>query len=269
MKLKYEEKEEEINKLKEKNMFLNKKIKSIEIRKTINNSIDKNNKSESISFIGSNQDFLDICQKKSKKISIRNIKRNNNFSHYFNSSINNNIIHKKFIKRNMSLSSMNNNSQIEVSSYINRKSTNENMNSMNKNISFCLNKIDESLNKNAKKSKNTENKNIKYLKIVKKKVPINITNNDYNVQKNNVMINLNSINIEKMKIQKKLAEYRKLIDEKINSLRKTNPRKINVHKDRKSFIKLKKDDSYIKLSENNRKIKRENSYNFERKMRKD
>jgi len=267
MRLKYEEKEEEINKLKEKNMFLNKKIKTIEIRKTINNSIDKNNKSESISFIGGNQDFLDLCKKKSKKISIRNIKRNNNFSHYFNSSINNNLIHKKFIKRNMSLSSMNN-SQIEGSSFINRKSTNENMNSMNKNISFCVNKIEENLNKNAKNSKNNDNKDIKYLKIVKKKVPINITNNNYNVQKNNVMINLDSINTEKMKIQKKLAEYRKLIDEKINSLRKINPRKINAHKDGKSFIKLKRDDSSIKLSDNNRKTKRENSYNFERKMKK-
>ena len=66
----------------------------------------------------------------------------------------------------------------------------------------------------------------------KSNLSYNITNNTFNMNKNNVMINLNTsikgdnLNIEKMRVQQKLAEYRKLIDLKIDSLMKDKKRKI-------------------------------------------
>ena len=66
----------------------------------------------------------------------------------------------------------------------------------------------------------------------KSNVSYNITNNTFNMNKNNVMINLNTsikgnnLNIEKLRVQKKLAEYRKLIDLKIDALMKDKKRKI-------------------------------------------
>ena len=50
----------------------------------------------------------------------------------------------------------------------------------------------------------------------------NITNNTYNMNKNNIMINLGqknaNVSLEKIKVQKKLYEYQKLIDQKLNEL---------------------------------------------------
>ena len=80
--------------MKEKNIFLNKKIKSLEESKNLNitNSID--NKSESFSFINNNQNIFENGKNKKRKIFVKNIKKN----HYINSSVDNNINHKKFIK---------------------------------------------------------------------------------------------------------------------------------------------------------------------------
>jgi hypothetical protein len=71
----------------------------------------------------------------------------------------------------------------------------------------------------------------------KSNLSYNITNNTFNMNKNNVMINLNTsikgdnLNIEKMKVQQRLAEYRKLIDLKIDSLMKDKKRKFfNIRK---------------------------------------
>ena len=50
--------------------------------------------------------------------------------------------------------------------------------------------------------------------------------------------------MEKLKLQKKLAEYRKIIDKKINTLKRGKYLKSsNVSKNKKSSIKMKKSDS--------------------------
>lgn len=278
-KLQVDQKDDEINKLKEKNLFLNRKLKNLEDKRHIklNNSIE--NKTETFSFLH-DQDLSDIGRLNNKKLFVKNIKRN----HYNNSSINNNIIHKKFLNRNMSLSTINYN-QLEYNTNIIRKSSNKN--NSNDSVSFFTNKFDDSLNNN-NISRNNISKNSKYskgLKIDKSKIPVNITNNNYNVQKNNVLINLNNINLEKLKIQKKLAEYRKMIDKKINNLKRGN---YNNHKKTKSSLKKERNldrsnyfrnshynknfekSCYIKSSDlekintSYRLSKRDSSYNFER-----
>lgn len=66
----------------------------------------------------------------------------------------------------------------------------------------------------------------------KSNLSYNITNNTFNMNKNNVMTNLNTsikgdnLNIEKLRVQQRLAEYRKLIDLKIDCLMKDKKRKI-------------------------------------------
>ena len=66
----------------------------------------------------------------------------------------------------------------------------------------------------------------------KSNLSYNITNNTFNMNKNNVMINLNTsmkgdnLNLEKLRVQQRLAEYRKLIDLKIDCLMKDKKRKI-------------------------------------------
>lgn len=278
-KLQVDQKDDEINKLKEKNLFLNRKLKNLEDKRHIklNNSIE--NKTETFSFLH-DQDLSDIGRLNNKKLFVKNIKRN----HYNNSSINNNIIHKKFLNRNMSLSTINYN-QLEYNTNIIRKSSNKN--NSNDSVSFFTNKFDDSLNNN-NISRNNISKNSKYskgLKIDKSKIPVNITNNNYNVQKNNVLINLNNINLEKLKIQKKLAEYRKMIDKKINNLKRGN---YNNHKKTKSLLKKERNldrSNYFRNSQYNKNFekscyikssdlekintsyrlsKRDSSYNFER-----
>ena len=191
----------------------------------------------------------------------------------------------------MSLSTINFN-QLDYNTNIIRKSSNKN-NSINESVSFLINKFDESLNNNNSRNNiSKQSKQNKCLKIDKSKVPVNITNNNYNVQKNNVLINLNNLNIEKLKIQKKLAEYRKMIDRKINNLKRNNFNRNNVNKKRKAS--LNKDKNFDKLnsfrnSEYNknfekscfikstdlekiktsfRMTKRDSSYNIERTKRK-
>ena len=118
----------------------------------------------------------------------------------------------------------------------------------------------------------------------KVKNPVNITNNNYN---NSVLINLNTINLEKLKLQQKLAEYRKMIDKRINSLKRNY--KLNSNYKKKKSIKMKKEQKFEKMNsfrdcKNKRdsssfikkkiidkinisykKIKRDNSCNIERK----
>lgn len=217
---------------------MNKKIKSLEESKILNitNSID--NKSESFSFVNNNQNIFENGKNKKRKIFVKNIKKN----HYINSSVDNNIINKKLINRNMSLSTINYN-QLEYNTNVIKKSSNKN-NSVNESVSFYLNKFDDSLNNNNSRNNASKiSKQTKRLKIDRSKIPVNITNNNYNVQKNNVLINLNNINLEKLKIQRKLAEYRKMIDKKINNLKKGSSNKININKKKKTSLKKKKETS--------------------------
>ena len=81
----------------------------------------------------------------------------------------------------------------------------------------------------------TDNNNPKD-KIKKLKYPSNLTQKAFNMNRNNLMINLNTnivgdnlIN-EKLKVQKNLAEYRKLIDMKIDELINNKKRKVSNRK---------------------------------------
>ena len=283
-KLKLNIKDGEINKLKEKNIILNKKIKNFENNKfiIINNSIDNNSCSESY-FVSSNREPSDLSKNIRDKL---NMKKKYKFNPSFHSSINNNVINKKIISRKMSLSTFNF-SQLDFSSHINKKKS-QKENSINESESLFFNKIDENKYGTNNISRNNMLKNVNISKSIKLdqkvKNPVNITNNNYN---NSVLINLNTINLEKLKLQQKLAEYRKMIDKRINSLKRNY--KLNSNYKKKKSIKMKKEQKYEKMNsfrdcKNKRdsssfikkkiidkinisykKIKRDNSCNIERK----
>ena len=135
-------------------------------------------------------------------------------------------------------SSFINNSNMENDIYLNKKNNNSSIGERVNNFIFNIN--DNTTNKS---SLDIRGKNNKHSKI---KIHLNIPNDNYN--KNNTMINYHSnidkesINLEKLTIQKKLAEYHKLIDIKLNNI-KSNKR-ISINKKNKrinnsSIIKLK------------------------------
>ena len=286
-KLKLSIKDDEINKLKEKNIILIKKIKNFENRKfiIINNSIDNNSCSESY-FVSSNREPSDLSKNIRDKINMKKIYK---FNPSFHSSMSNNVINKKIINKKMNLSTFNF-SQLDLSSHINKKKSKKD-NNINESVSFFFNKIDEKLYDTNNNSRNNMFKNINISNSIKVdhkgKNPVNITNNNYN---NSVLINLNTINLEKLKLQKKLAEYRKMIDKRINSLKRNY--KLSSNSKNKKTIKMKKQQKFEKFDsfkdyENKRdnscfikkkifdkinisykKIKRDNSCNIERKKRK-
>ena len=287
-KLKLNIKDDEINKLKEKNLILTKKIKNFENRKfiIINNSIDNNSCSESY-FVSSNREPSDLSKNIRDKMNMKKIYK---FNPSFHSSINNNnVINKKIINRKMSLPTFNF-SQLDLSSLINKKKSKKE-NSINDSISLFFNKIEQNIYGTNNNSRNNMIKNYNITKSIKLeqkgKNPVNITNNNYN---NRVLINLNTINLEKLKLQKKLAEYRKIIDKRINSLKRNyklnsnrkNNKSMKIEKEQKydkndSFIdcKNKRDRScfvkkkiFDKINISYKKIKRDNSCNIEGKKRK-
>ena len=287
-KLKLNIKDDEINKLKEKNLILTKKIKNFENRKfiIINNSIDNNSCSESY-FVSSNREPSDLSKNIRDKMNMKKIYK---FNPSFHSSINNNnVINKKIINRKMSLPTFNF-SQLDLSSLINKKKSKKE-NSINDSISLFFNKIEQNIYGTNNNSRNNMIKNYNITKSIKLeqkgKNPVNITNNNYN---NRVLINLNTINLEKLKLQKKLAEYRKIIDKRINSLKRNY--KLNSNRKNNKSIKIEKEQIYDKIDsfkdcKNKRdrscfvkknifdkinisykKIKRDNSCNIEGKKRK-
>ena len=168
-----------------------------------------------------------------KKYPIKIIKRNKNESHYL-SSFNNNINKKKNNHNHSStaISTINlNQSETNIFKKTIKLNNNKN-NTLDENIN---NKI--CLKKNARKNLNNNSRNNfrknSYIKMAK--VSTNITNNNYNVQKNNVLINLNSMNMEKKIIQQKLQKYLKIINTKIYNLKNKTNRKIGLYKQSKSF----------------------------------
>ena len=285
-KLQIDKKNEEIFELKEKNISLNNKLKSLEEKKSNNNNNSIDNNFSAISLIHNNKVLSEFKKNTNQRMFIKNVKKN----HFISSSLNNSINHKKFLNKNLSLSSINYNN-MDYNTNI-KKSTNKN-NSVNEIVSLYINKIDESLNNNNTRNISSRNpKPRKINKIDKCKSAVNITNNNYNVQKNNILINLNNINVEKLKIQKKLAEYRKMIDRKIYNLKNKNSRKVNWNKKRKSSLKNERNfdklnslrnsqcnknlekSSFIKsidferINSSYRLTKRDTSYNFEKKQKK-
>ena len=288
-KLKLNIKDDEINKLKEKNLILTKKIKNFENRKfiIINNSIDNNSCSESY-FVSSNREPSDLSKNIRDKMNMKKIYK---FNPSFHSSINNNnnVINKKIINRKMSLPTFNF-SQLDLSSLINKKKSKKE-NSINDSISLFFNKIEQNIYGTNNNSRNNMIKNYNITKSIKLeqkgKNPVNITNNNYN---NRVLINLNTINLEKLKLQKKLAEYRKIIDKRINSLKRNY--KLNSNRKNNKSMKIEKEQKYDKndsfkdcknkrdrtcfvkkkifdkINISYKKIKRDNSCNIEGKKRK-
>ena len=287
-KLKLNIKDDEINKLKEKNLILTKKIKNFENRKfiIINNSIDNNSCSESY-FVSSNREPSDLSKNIRDKMNMKKIYK---FNPSFHSSINNNnVINKKIINRKMSLPTFNF-SQLDLSSLINKKKSKKE-NSINDSVSLFFNKIEQNIYGTNNNSRNNMIKNYNITKSIKLeqkgKNPVNITNNNYN---NRVLINLNTINLEKLKLQKKLAEYRKIIDKRINSLKRNY--KLNSNRKNNKSIKIEKEQIYDKndsfkdcknkrdrscfvkknifdkINISYKKIKRDNSCNIEGKKRK-
>ena len=238
---------------------------------TNNNIIDDKSKTNTI--INNNQEDISdykklnctLTQQNLKKINIRNIKnyynRNNSSININNNNINNfnNITNnkskniffsknlenqkklntKKLLLRNMSSSNIDTGNIDNYNKKILGSNCNNKNSSINESIGNYLCKINESEFNNISRdySNNRNNsKNNNPIGKLKLKLPVNITNNNYNMNKNNVMINLstnivsNNINIEKLKVQQKLVEYRKLIDKKINELTKNKKRNINQNK---------------------------------------
>ena len=262
--IKIEEKDKEIEKLKEKEILLNKKIKSLEKTNYVNisNTIynNNNNKSEAFSIMNSNNK---ISGENQKKYPIKIIKRNKNDSHELSSFNNNIIIRKKNNHSSTAISTINlNKSETNVNIFKKniRINNNNKNNTMDENIKICLKKNARSkINSN---SRNNFRKN-SYIKMAK--VSTNITNNNYNVQKNNVLINLNSMNMEKKIIQQKLQKYLKIINTKINNLKNRTNRKIALYKQSKSFYKRNtstdRADSFKNSERNSKKLDRSSIIN--------
>ena len=109
-KLQIEEKDREINKLKEKEMFLNKRVKILDRKKNINISNSNEIRSDSMSIINSTRrEFSNFTIKNHKKCPINIIKRNNksNYSNNQASFNNSSIKNKKMINSTIGLSTVN------------------------------------------------------------------------------------------------------------------------------------------------------------------
>ena len=259
-KIELENKEKEINQLKEKIDLLNKNIKDLENKIKINkNIIEEQKKQQLNSTIHNNQEEISDYKKINCSLSKLNLKafnkRNiNNFHNTNNSNITNNsksifqnlqnqkrINTKKLLLRNMS------GTNIDLYNIDNLKKKNIISNfSINDSIgNYLYKKNDESEFHNASRDNsynfkitNNNRSQINNNNKLKLKLPMNITNNNYNMNKNNVMINLSTnivsdnLNLEKLKVQQKLVEYRKLIDKKINELVNNKKRKTNQNKKR-------------------------------------
>ena len=147
------------------------------------------------------------------------------------------------------------------------KQSNKNKNNISMQNNFHKNFSSNSLRKN--NSNNNRKKNIintnKKRKNLKQNIhncnSLNITNNTYNMSKNNIMINLNprnsNMNLEKLKVQKKLYEYQKLIDKKLNELIKN--RHPNVRRNNKYQIHIRRNSSPNIYLNNNSQRKPNNS----------
>ena len=158
--------------------------------------IDNNNKfkfDEFYTIFKDNQNNNDNIKK-----TMSNIKqsRNNNFF----SIINRHINKKNGISQQ--------NTIININSYQQKNYSTNNLRKNNSNNNRNKNFINSNRNKNYKLNSHNNSS-------------LNITNNTYNMNKNNIMINYPknvNVNIEKLKVQKKLSEYQKLIDQKLNEL---------------------------------------------------
>ena len=112
-----------------------------------------------------------------------------------------------------------------INNHISQQNTIININSyLQKNFSSNSLRKNNSSNHQRKNYNNSSSKKKDYRQNNNNSL-LNITNNTYNMNKNNIMINVNpknisnsNMNLEKLKVQKKLYEYQRLIDQKLNEL---------------------------------------------------
>ncbi len=287
-----EQKDNEINNLTEKIAFLNKNIKNFEKQKHLKEG------AKSISITNySQRDNIDFIKKNLKKMKmkmkIRNAKihsmknncsinnqRNNNNNSFLRGNIKNDS--KNFTKTMISnfdpyysIIQYKNSTKNIIHKYQKR---NESMsNESISNFIHELNKSDVSNISNifCKSYIHSDNKLMK--------IPLNLTNKNYNTNKNKKMINLganilsNNLKFEKMKVEQKLLEYRNLIDKKMKEL--INIRKKNIKQNKKAnksciidgktnrkLLSTKNNDFYKKVissinSDKRRKKSKNNIYN--------
>jgi len=262
------EKEKEINELKEKEIFLNKKIMKFEKRKISNQYNSVENKSNTMSFYNIiNKEISGFTKDNLKKFPIKIIKRKNNS--ISQSTLNNSqTLKKKYNPGTSELSTINfNNNECNTHLYKKNHKLNYNKSTIiDGNFSTYRDKNKERSVNNISRNNLRKNKFIRTSKI-----PTNITNNHYNVQNNNLLISLNNMNQEKIKIQEKLETYLKLIDTKINNLKNKKDKMITIYKQSKSFLKrnnssLEKSNS-IKNNSRKKKLDKStilNSKNFDK-----
>lgn len=199
-----------------------------------------------------------------------NKKQKNEYRVYRNLNMSiNKIKNKRFLLRTMS-SSFINNSNFENDFFINKKNNNSSNGESVNNFIFNINE-----NTSNKGSIEVGDKKTKHHRI---KINLNLPHDNYN--KNNTMINYNSnidkavINKEKIQIQKKLFEYHKLIDKKLNDIKSNKYNSItkNNKKIRTSNIRLKILGKDLKnMSDNNNMttipIKNDNFQNNKKKTK--
>ena len=233
-KLKLNEKEKEISKLKEKELSLNKKATTIDKKQNINNSYSVNREHDNSKSIINmfNKEILGLSPKNIRKFPIKIIKRN---------KISNSFSQSNFYSQNMNKNHNSNNNSINLNNsernksnvYSFKKTTKSNLNTKKRNdLSFYLNKNIEG---NIRDNSRNNIRNNKYIRIYK--VQTNITNNNYNIQRNNSLININNENKVKLKIQQKLKVYLKMIEKKLKNLKNTKDNKIELNKQSKAGVK--------------------------------
>ena len=213
-KLKLNEKEKEISKLKEKELSLNKKATTIDKKQNINNSYSVNREHDNSKSIINmfNKEILGLSPKNIRKFPIKIINRNNISKSKSQSNFYTPNKNKKYNSNITSLLSNNlNNSDRNKTNEYSLKKTKES-NYSNNIINYCNNYYKKNINNNSRNIKR-KNKNIGIYKVSN-----NITNINYNIQKNNN--SLINIKRDKLKIQQILEAYLKMIEKKLNNLKK-------------------------------------------------
>ena len=260
-----ENKEKEIIQLQTKIAVLNKNIKTSYQKIYVNSSNQEKssnincNQDESVYTKNNinNEDSTLINQTKISKRLIKNLKNKRCF--YNQSNLNNNNLNEnsslyyKYLDENKNILKKpidKNNSASNI--YLHNSISSSNLSCKNYIYKYDNKKFKQNdksipnLSKNANLTRDSSYNNLYfqnrgYNVNSKSNLSYNITNNTFNMNKNNVMINLNTsikgdnLNLEKLRVQQKLAEYRKLIDLKIDYLMNGKKRKLfNVRKSNNS-----------------------------------
>ena len=230
-KLKLIEKEKEINKLKEKIIYLNKTIAFLEKRKIRNTNNSINVESDSSFLNGINKKTSGFSRKSYQKFPIKIIKRNINSNTTIQPISNSiQIIKKKYNQNNIKLSFINlNNSKND--SYFKKKAK---INLNNKSIIDKRANIYSNKNIERNDFETSRNNTRKKQYIKRHDISTNNINNNFFNQKNNILINSKNMELEMIKIKSKLCDFYKMIGVKINNLKR---RKGKKHKNSNDVLK--------------------------------